>query len=135
MNQTHLTAIKYWLPVGLLCAAIFVQSSYPAPPVGPDFPFKDKVLHALVYGLLAALCARACRHTWPDRLTHLHLLVIGVGFGTLYGISDEWHQGVVAARHAEGMDVVADLAGSILGAALYIRGYHRPDPTDDRGST
>lgn len=89
-------------------------------------------MHASVYGLLAALCVRACRRTWPDRLTRMHLLILGVCFATLYGISDELHQGLVDGRQADAMDVVADFAGSALGAVLYLR-WRRSDPSGDRG--
>ena len=39
---------------------------------------------------------------------------------TLYGLGDEFHQAFVAARQADGLDVLADLMGSILGAAGYL---------------
>lgn len=47
--------LRYWLPVILLCAAIFVQSSFPPSDMGPTFPMQDKALHVLAYGLLADL--------------------------------------------------------------------------------
>ena len=123
-----------WLPVILLCLAIFLQSSFPSPDMGPTFPLKDKSLHLAAYGLLAALFVRACRWTWPGRLSGLQLMLLGIGFATLYGLSDELHQSPVAARQAEFMDVVADFAGSVLGAAVYMKvplRYSRIDKTGD----
>jgi len=110
----------YWMPVIALCAAIAVQSSFPSPDLGPSFPLKDKVLHMAVYGALALLFYRACRLTWPGRLSPAQLLVLSVCFATLFGMSDEVHQSFVVARKADVMDGVADFAGSILGAVLYI---------------
>jgi VanZ family protein len=110
----------YWLPVVALCTAIFVQSSFPSPDLGPSFPFKDKVLHMAAYGLMAVLFCRACRLTWPGRLDPMYLLICSVCFATLFGVSDEIHQSFVATRQADAMDGVADFAGSILGALTYL---------------
>lgn len=110
----------YWLPVLVFCVAIFVQSLFPASELGPAFPMKDKVFHMAAYGLLAALFYRACRVTWPERLSPAQLLVISVFFASLYGMSDEFHQSFVAARQADALDGVADVAGSILGALGYM---------------
>jgi len=109
-----------WMPVLVLCVVIFVQSSFPSPDLGPAFPLKDKVMHMAAYGLLAALFYRACRMTWPGRLSALQLLVVSVCFASLYGMSDEFHQSFVVARQADVMDGVADVAGSILGALGYM---------------
>jgi VanZ family protein len=109
-----------WLPVVGLCTVIFVQSSFAAPDLGPVFPFKDKVLHMAAYGLLAVLCYRACRLTWPGHLHPAPLLTISVLFATLYGVSDEFHQSFVAARQADVWDWIADFAGSLIGAAGYM---------------
>lgn len=120
MKIAQRTFFLYWLPVIALCAAIFVQSSFPPPDLGPSFPLKDKVMHMLAYGLLAALFCRACRVTWPGRLSPAQFVVISVLFASLYGVSDEFHQSFVAARQADALDGVADVAGSILGALGYM---------------
>lgn len=118
---SHHQKWSLWLPVMLLCLAIFVQSCFPSADVGPSFHLKDKVLHAAVYGLLAALVARACRLSWPGRLSAVQLLLISVGFAALYGLSDEWHQTFVTSRHGSALDVLADFAGSVVGALLYVK--------------
>ena len=109
-----------WLPVVGLCAAIFIQSCFATPHLGPDFHFKDKVLHMAAYGVLAVLFFRACRLSWPGRLSPFVLLLISLIFSTLYGLSDEIHQSFVKVRQADGWDVLADFAGSIVGAVVYI---------------
>lgn len=117
--------IYYWLPVTALCAAIFIQSCFPSPDLGPSFPLKDKVLHLGAYAVLAALFCRACQATWPGRLSPVQLLVVSAGFATFYGAGDELHQAFVAARQADVADGLADFAGSILGAAGYLKWISR----------
>jgi VanZ family protein len=115
----------YWLPVMMLCVLIFVLSCFPSPDVGPSFPLKDKVLHMTAYGVLAALFFRACRATWPGQRSSAQLLAISVCFATLYGLSDEFHQAFVAARQADGYDLLADFMGSIIGATGYLAATHK----------
>jgi VanZ family protein len=50
----------------------------------------------------------------------MQLLLISVAFSTLYGLSDEWHQTLVASRHGSLLDALADFAGSLIGAAGYV---------------
>ncbi len=114
-----------WFAVMALCAAIYVQSCYPPLELGPRFQFRDKILHVLVYGLLAALFSRACRASWPDRMAAVPLLVISVVFATLYGVSDEIHQSFVASRQLDLADGVANFVGSLLGAAVAMRAAAR----------
>ena len=86
------------------------------------------------YGLLAALFVRACHHSWPDRLTRMQLLVLSIGFATLYGLSDEWHQSFVATRQADMLDAVADFVGSALGAGAYL-GWWLPKAASGRAKS
>jgi VanZ family protein len=117
MRTGRLTAWLYWLLVVALCVVIYVQSCFPPLELGPRFQFRDKILHAVVYGLLAALFSRACRATWPDRMAAMPLLVTSVVFATVYGLSDEIHQSFVAARQLDVADGVANFVGSLIGAA------------------
>jgi VanZ family protein len=115
----HFTRV--WLPVVALCAVIFVQSCFATPDVLPGWPFQDKVLHAGVYGLLAALWVRAFNTLEAWRGHKRLLLVTGVVLGTLYGLSDEWHQSFVPARTADAADLLADFIGCAAGSWIYIR--------------
>jgi VanZ family protein len=119
-SVTH-RLIRYWLPVMALCIAIFVQSSLPSPEQLPTFAFSDKLLHLAAYGVLSVLICRAFNtiDRWHRRWALLFLM--GVVGATLYGLSDEWHQSFVAARSAEAADLLADFAGSVLGAGGYLR--------------
>lgn len=112
--------IRYWLPVIVYCTIIFVQSSYPSPEQLPRFPFSDKLMHAIAYGILGALICRASnsvdqwRHNWGV------LVLIGVVASTVYGLSDEWHQSFVDGRSSELSDLIADFAGGLAGSVIYV---------------
>lgn len=107
--------VRYWLPVAVYCAAIFVQSSLPASKSVPDWPGSDKLLHGLAYAILGALFFRAYRAT--NRATDAgRALWISILFAALYGITDEVHQYFVPERSADWLDAAADMAGGAVGA-------------------
>ncbi|WP_155323053.1 VanZ family protein [Desulfosarcina ovata] len=124
-----------WLPVAALCAAIFLQSCFASPDIGPSFPLKDKALHAAVYALLAGLVFRACRLTWPAWRAPIQILVVSVAFATLFGAGDELHQAFVATRQADALDLLADLVGSLVGGGIYLTICRRPPKATARPST
>jgi VanZ family protein len=76
----------------------------------------DKVLHALVYSVLGALCFAAIRQT--RRATRGQAIALAVLAATVYGFTDEFHQLFVEGRNADLHDVIADAAGGLLGASL-----------------
>jgi len=114
--------IRYWSPVLVWCAVIFIQSANPVPDVIPKWPLLDKVIHVGIYGLLSGLISRALYHRTAPRQRPLTLIVLATVITALYGLSDEWHQSFVAGRSADVFDWLADIAGGILGSALYMRG-------------
>jgi VanZ family protein len=119
----------YWLPVILLAAAIFIQSSFPAPEMLPRFYLSDKLLHVVVYAILAALCFRALRRASPIKNQPLlQLTLIAVIMAALFGASDEWHQSFVDSRKADIFDFLADVIGSGMGAFVYgcLVGHFKP---------
>lgn len=107
--------LYYWLPVIAYCLLIFIQSSLPSSEKIPSFPYVDKFLHVGGYALLGFLFFRALNIMDKiDRLTTL--VILSSVLATLYGISDEIHQHFVPSRYADVSDVLADLAGSVIGA-------------------
>jgi VanZ family protein len=113
-----MTRLRAWGPPIFWALAIFVMSALP----GRDLPalpaaHADKVVHAVVYAALAALIARALRLT--SGLGVGWLLLLGTLLATGYGASDELHQRYVVGRSSEGLDLVADAAGALLGALTY----------------
>lgn len=109
-----------WLLVALYCLIIFVQSAFPTPGDLPGFPGIDKLAHLLIYFLLGLLFARAYGLSLPAP-TARSLFLLAWFSAILYGASDEVHQSFVAARSADPLDWLADIAGGGLGAALYLR--------------
>ena len=110
----------YRLPVAAYCALIFWQSSSASFGSLPAFAFSDKVMHLGGYALLGALVFRALEQETLN-LSRRGLILAAILFSTLFGVSDEIHQGFVAVRCADPFDAVADALGSILGVLFYAK--------------
>jgi VanZ family protein len=117
--QTHLKLFAlYWLPLILYCLFIYIQSANPSPEQIPSFPFVDKVLHFVAYGIMGILFYRAYQ-TLRIKNNIQMLMLLSVVSASLYGISDEIHQSFVPFREAEVADVIADMLGAAIGVLLY----------------
>jgi VanZ family protein len=117
-------------PVALYAAVIFALSTIPGnrvPPIGvPGF---DKVEHAILYGLLGLLLARAIRALQPTLDPILCVIAVGYLAG-FYGVTDEIHQLFTPGRSCDPFDALADLVGGTLGAVAWVTWRHlrsRPD--------
>ncbi|HEX6790718.1 MAG TPA: VanZ family protein [Candidatus Krumholzibacteria bacterium] len=105
------------LVIALYVGLIFFASSRPylhAP--GPEFQMKDKLAHALEYGVLGWLMARAAR---PAARVHpvvevLWFVALGAGIAGL----DELFQGTIPGRMKDVTDWMADVTGLLVGAML-----------------
>jgi VanZ family protein len=108
-------------------ATIFVLSSFPGSAYPATNLFQaDKLVHVALYGLLGGLCARGfVRSGRGAHLGSLAVTAIAAAVSTLYGISDELHQWFVPGRTADWRDVVADSAGSALGAVVIVVALRR----------
>ena len=108
----------------LLCAlgwagVIFYLSGQPGADIPPLFYGEDKLLHALVFGILGFFALGAMKTTADGyRPFQPWLAVILV---TVYGVLDEIHQHFVPGRSPELYDVMADAAGGMLGVWLSYR--------------
>ena len=104
-----------WLPVGLWAGVIFALSSIPGTRLPTiDVPQSDKLVHALLYGILAGLIRRALDLTRGREAPVAHSLM-AILLATAYGISDEIHQLWTPLRTADWRDVAADAVGAALG--------------------
>jgi hypothetical protein len=104
------TFARLWLPVLAWAALIFALSSIPDLGTGLggwDLALR-KLAHAAEYAVLGALLVRA---TGRGGLA----LVVG----TLYAVSDELHQTLVAGRMGSPVDVAIDALGVACGVFLW----------------
>lgn len=111
--------IHYYLPAIVYGAGIFVLSSIPAlapPQVG--FELSDKFYHFLEFLGFGFLLVRAFANSGSSLLTSRATLSAGA-VGTLYALSDEFHQHFVPNRKMEFWDFVADTVGIILICLLW----------------
>jgi VanZ family protein len=108
-------ALPWLLPAIAYAALIFWLSSQPNPLPVLTSRLSDKLLHLVEYAAFAVVV------TWG--VSHAGL---GLGraarraavLGSLYGLTDEFHQRFVPHRSAEVGDWVADTIGAALGALL-----------------
>jgi len=79
---------------------------------------QDKLLHAIVYGILGFLTARAFYFKTSESIKRnaFKLSFITV---FLFAISDEIHQSFVPGRSAEFGDLIADLIGMTLAQIIF----------------
>lgn len=109
----------YWAPVVLYASAIFLLSSQSHPEEHlPSFLLKDtsdKILHAVEYGILAALCCRAFSWAAAPAVAR-QAIVLAIVTASVYGITDEVHQAFVPLREASWQDWLADTIGAAIGA-------------------
>ena len=97
-----------WLPALLWLALVLTLTSIPNPRVPSSFAGADKVVHALMYGVLAALVGFALD------VGRRSVARLGAAFLALAGLAaaDEYHQRFVPGRAAAVGDWAADVAGA-----------------------
>jgi VanZ family protein len=75
----------------------------------------DKIVHFLVFGLLATVTLRALRIESPRSRAVVAVLLV-----SLFGASDELHQYFTPGRSCDVFDWVADTLGASLAVSLYL---------------
>jgi VanZ family protein len=109
----------FWLPSIAWAWMIFWASSQSLGPQ-PSWWFEgaDKVIHAVLFGALAALIflPLAAVHGWHVEWAALAAFVLATG----YGLTDEIHQQSTAGRVSDLYDAAADATGAALAVALCI---------------
>jgi hypothetical protein len=99
---------RFWLiAAGVWAALIFLASSIPSGGTTGGVEPKGALLHLAEFAILASLL-RAARLPWTTSLAA----------ASLYGVTDELHQALVAGRDASPVDILFDVAGAAIGALL-----------------
>jgi VanZ family protein len=134
--------LKYWLPVLLWLALIFIGSTdlmsaehtsriigpilrWFNPDVSPETIarvqfFIRKVGHVTEYAILAILIWRAFRRgsSWHLKMSILFVLAL---FGcAILAATDEFHQSFVPSRTSSPRDVMIDVLGALIGLTICI---------------
>lgn len=114
-----LTMALYIVTVMYMVLIFSMSSLHNIQQPGPldNFPSVDKIEHASEYfvlGLLLALCFQRTPSIGPDWQAWALVLLIG----TIYGISDEFHQSFVSGRSSDLLDLLADTAGISVGCLV-----------------
>lgn len=110
------TFLRYWGPVCGYAGLIFYVSAQSHPETHVPFIryVGDKVLHAVEYAVLGALCYRALRGSGNDSWRR-QAIPAAIVLASLYGMSDEVHQAFVPFRESSWFDWLADTIGAIMG--------------------
>lgn len=106
--------LNYYLPAILYASGIFVLSSIAGlnpPEVG--FKLSDKFYHLVEFSGFAFFLIRAFMNSGSTLLSSRPLESAAV-LGTLYALSDEFHQHFVPNREMEFWDFLADTFGVLL---------------------
>jgi VanZ family protein len=108
---------RAWRPALVWAIVIFGLSSIPGSviPEGP-VPETDKLVHIVLYGVLALLVGRALGST--TSLGRGGLVALAALLATAYGVTDELHQLLTPRRSCDVHDVFADAIGGLAGGIL-----------------
>lgn len=99
------------------------RSGLPSTALRPEYEALGRIGHAVEYGLLGFLLARALALTLLPAGRARIGLVLGFGFGLAlaFGFADELHQSGVAGRTYQTVDLMLDGLGAAAGALIYAR--------------
>lgn len=97
-----------WLPALLWLALVLTLTSIPNPNVPVSLAGGDKVAHAIMYGVLAALVAFAV-DVGGRNVGRLGVTFVGIA---ALAAADEHHQRFIPGRAASMADWIADSAGA-----------------------
>lgn len=119
-----------WTILMLYTGLIFFLSSRPNPSSPVSFPFSDKLVHLVEYGILGYLSQRAARLSWPAGIggrTGLRMGLILVCGLCIAGL-DERFQSVIPGRISSVSDFLFDAlglgVGLILNLNVRLRGWN-----------
>jgi len=86
-----------------------------------NIPYKDKIVHVILFLILALLLARGFalqnKFIFPAKYSFILALVISTGYG---GLTEMLQGSVFTQRTCDVFDFIFDFAGSLSGAFLFI---------------
>jgi len=107
-------------PAILVAIILFILSSIPyPPPLILNVNYEDLIMHAIAYSGFGFFIARALYYQTGYLRLKKNLLLFTFLIGTIYGISDEFHQYFVPGRVSDILDVLADSVGTLIGFAVF----------------
>jgi VanZ family protein len=115
---------RFWLVLALVLywLALFIGTHLPLPD-DPQrekkVPHGDKLVHAAAFAGLALLVSAAIHSERPSKPGQWFFVLLIL---TAYAAVDELSQGLVRNRVPDGGDWVADIAGVMVGIALFSAG-------------
>lgn len=108
--------VLWWWMAAIWFTALFLLSSMPKLPPGPEIPFEDKIMHTTYYSLGAA-CFYLARRFGKSAAAGRKAMLSAVLFCMAVGAFDEFHQSFVPNRSGnDPFDWLADTAGGFLGS-------------------
>lgn len=124
-----------WTIVAVFCGLLLLVCLVPKESLNDDLrellAGKDKILHALAYGVLAVLACRALVGRGRVALAHV---VVGMLFATGYGALLEVMQGALSDRTSSMVDAGANAIGAGSGGLLWFAAALRSSGSrDDTG--
>jgi VanZ family protein len=125
--------VKWWLPVVIWMVAIFIGSSIGSLPRLGDIVADGLIHHAahmLEFAILSALLLRALS---KERAITSRNMIVTLIIAAVYGASDEFHQRFTPGRSSEGLSVLFDVAGGLIG--MWVYRWRRIKHTADRQHT
>lgn len=114
-----MTLLIRTVPMTLVMGTIFLLSHQSGDNLTlPMFPGADKIAHMLAYATLAltVLWGRAKNGLQKPR----RVAVETVLFCLFYGLTDEYHQSFIPLRSVSGLDLLADTAGALCVALVWL---------------
>jgi len=107
------------IPAILVMATLFKLSTLPGnDPLLNSFHFNDKIEHFIAYFVLGiTFCIWIPSKNWFAKPAVYGVIVVVLC--TLFGASDEYHQGFVPGRSSDLYDLAVDFAGGVAAVLVY----------------
>lgn len=116
--------VRRGLPAAVWAAAILWLATRPADELPAwDLRGLDKIIHFAVYAVLAWLVRRAGPAGGAGPA-----VAVAVAIAVAHGALVEWLQMRVPGRSAEGLDLLADATGAVVGAWAWARAGRDQSP-------